>query len=67
LAFKSKFHPRYVPLFMVYPDSAALPGIANALTRAYLPELSLGEGLRLLRSIIGEPVGAVGRARHRPE
>jgi lysylphosphatidylglycerol synthetase-like protein (DUF2156 family) len=67
LAFKSKFHPRYVPLFMVYPDSAALPGIANALTRAYLPELSLGEGLRLLRSILGEPVGAVGRARSRPE
>jgi lysylphosphatidylglycerol synthetase-like protein (DUF2156 family) len=65
LAFKSKFHPRYVPLFMVYPDSAALPGIANALTRAYLPELSLGEGLRLLRSIIGEPVGAAGRARRR--
>lgn len=67
LAFKSKFHPRYVPLFMVYPDSAALPGIANALTRAYLPELSLGEGVRLLRSILGEPVGAVGRARSRPE
>jgi lysylphosphatidylglycerol synthetase-like protein (DUF2156 family) len=62
LAFKSKFQPCYVPIFMAYPDSAALPGIANALTRAYLPELSLGEGFRLLRSIIHESVGLVGRA-----
>jgi lysylphosphatidylglycerol synthetase-like protein (DUF2156 family) len=67
LAFKSKFHPSYVPLFMAYPDSAALPGIANALTRAYLPELSLGEGFRLLRSIVSERVGAAGRADRRAE
>jgi len=61
LAFKSKFHPSYVPLFMAYPDSAALPGIGNALTRAYLPDLSLGEGFRLLRNILRERVGGVGR------
>ena len=67
LAFKSKFHPRYVPLFMVYPDSAALPGIANALTRAYLPDLSLGEGFRLLRSILGTRVGTVGHPGRRPQ
>ncbi|AXJ09087.1 hypothetical protein CFN17_05220 [Arthrobacter sp. PM3] len=65
LAFKTKFHPRYVPLYMVYPDSAALPGIANALTRAYLPDLSLGEGFRLVRSIMSERVGAAGRAARR--
>jgi phosphatidylglycerol lysyltransferase len=52
LAFKSKFHPRYLPVFMVYPDSAALPGIGNALTRAYLPSLSPAEGFQLLRRIL---------------
>ncbi|WP_223979233.1 phosphatidylglycerol lysyltransferase domain-containing protein [Arthrobacter sp. NicSoilB8] len=67
LAFKSKFHPLYVPLFMVYPDSAALPGIANALTRAYLPELSLGEGFRLLRSILSKRTRTVARAGRRLE
>jgi lysylphosphatidylglycerol synthetase-like protein (DUF2156 family) len=62
LAFKSKFHPRYVPLYMVYPDSAALPGIANALTRAYLPDLSLGETVRLLRRIFGRKPTAPPRS-----
>jgi lysylphosphatidylglycerol synthetase-like protein (DUF2156 family) len=66
LAFKSKFHPSYVPLFMAYPDSAALPGIGNALTRAYLPDLSLGEGFRLLRNILRERVGGVGRPGRQP-
>ncbi|WP_354215949.1 DUF2156 domain-containing protein [Arthrobacter sp. UYCo732] len=37
LAFKAKFRPRYEPLYMLYPDAAALPAIANAVTRAYLP------------------------------
>ncbi|WP_426997057.1 bifunctional lysylphosphatidylglycerol flippase/synthetase MprF [Pseudarthrobacter sp. N5] len=55
LAFKGKFRPRYAPLYMVYPDSAALPGIGNALTRAYLPDLSLGEGFQLLRRILRRP------------
>jgi phosphatidylglycerol lysyltransferase len=52
LAFKGKFHPLYVPLYMAYPDSAALPGIANALTRAYLPDLSLGERFHLARRVL---------------
>ena len=55
LAFKSKFAPEYVPLFMAYPDPAALPAIANALTRAYLPDLSLGQGLVLARRIVERP------------
>ena len=55
LAFKAKFAPDYVPLFMTYPDPAALPAIANALTRAYLPDLSLGQGLVLARRIVERP------------
>ncbi|WP_171041362.1 bifunctional lysylphosphatidylglycerol flippase/synthetase MprF [Sinomonas susongensis] len=36
-AFKARFHPRWEPLYLAYPDPAALPAIANALVNAYLP------------------------------
>ena len=36
-AFKLKFSPRQVPLFLVFRDEAALPRIGVALTEAYLP------------------------------
>lgn len=67
LAFKRKFDPRYVPLYMVYPDSAALPGIGNALGRAYLPGLSLGEGFQLLHRILKRGSMAAGRSSSSPE
>ncbi len=51
LAFKAKFQPRYRPLFMVYPDAAALPAIAAAIAHAYLPDLALGHAWRLLRRL----------------
>jgi phosphatidylglycerol lysyltransferase len=49
LAFKAKFQPEYRPLYMAYPDPAALPAIATAIGRAYLPGLDLVQSLRLLR------------------
>ncbi|MCY0906146.1 bifunctional lysylphosphatidylglycerol flippase/synthetase MprF [Arthrobacter sp. H14-L1] len=52
LAFKSKFQPRYEPLFMLYPDAAALPSIANAIGRAYIPKVSVGQGFTLAGKII---------------
>ena len=52
LAFKAKFQPRYDPMYMVYPDPAALPSIANAIGRAYLPDVSIGESVRLVRSLL---------------
>lgn len=52
LAFKAKFQPRYVALHMVYPDVAALPAIANAVGRAYLPEISFGQGVNLARKVL---------------
>ncbi|MFC7449945.1 bifunctional lysylphosphatidylglycerol flippase/synthetase MprF [Rhodococcus daqingensis] len=53
LAFKSKFQPEYVPMHMTFADPAALPSIGNAIGRAYLPEVSVGQGVRLVRTMIG--------------
>lgn len=52
LAFKSKFQPRYESMHMTYADPAALPSIGNAVGRAYLPDVSLGQGFRLVRTMI---------------
>jgi phosphatidylglycerol lysyltransferase len=52
LAFKSKFQPRYEPMHMTFADPAALPSIGNAIGRAYLPDVSLGQGYRLVRTMI---------------
>jgi len=51
LAFKAKFQPEYHPLFMVYPDPAALPAIATAVARAYLPSFDAVGTVRLLRGL----------------
>lgn len=52
LAFKSKFQPRYEPMHMTFADPAALPSIGNAVGRAYLPDVSLGQGYRLVKTMI---------------
>lgn len=52
LAFKAKFQPEHVPLYMAYPDAAALPMIANAIGRAYLPKVSLGQSVALVRKLV---------------
>lgn len=52
LAFKSKFQPRYEPMHMTFADPVALASIGNAIGRAYLPEMSLGQGYRLVRTMI---------------
>ncbi|MDH6131385.1 phosphatidylglycerol lysyltransferase [Kitasatospora sp. MAA4] len=49
LAFKAKFQPEYRPLYMVYPDPAALANITRAIGKAYLPHLTPGQGVRLMR------------------
>jgi phosphatidylglycerol lysyltransferase len=52
MAFKAKFQPRYEPLYLAYADPAALPTIATAIARAYLPHLTPRQlsrlGLKLL-------------------
>lgn len=54
-AFKAKFQPTYRPMYMAYPDAAALPRIANAVSRAYLPHVTVRQGLRLAARMIGRP------------
>ncbi|WP_460864742.1 bifunctional lysylphosphatidylglycerol flippase/synthetase MprF [Rhodococcus aerolatus] len=49
LAFKAKFQPRYHPLYMIYPEVAALPRIGAALTHAYLPRLTAAQVFGMLR------------------
>ena len=49
--FKDKFQPVYQPLYLAYPDPAALGPIAIAIGRAYLPHLTSRQGLRLLTKI----------------
>ncbi|MFF2141288.1 rhomboid family intramembrane serine protease [Kitasatospora sp. NPDC058190] len=53
LAFKAKFQPEYRPMYMAYPDPAALPGITRAIGKAYLPHLTAAQGVRLMRKLSG--------------
>ncbi|GJF30118.1 membrane protein [Kitasatospora sp. NE20-6] len=51
LAFKAKFQPEYRPMYMVYPDPAALPAITRAIGKAYLPHMTPAQGVRLMRKL----------------
>jgi len=51
LQFKDKFHPVYQPLYLTYPDPAAIGSIATAIGRAYLPHLTSRQALRLLTKL----------------
>ncbi len=52
LAFKAKFQPEYRPLFLAYPDPAALPRIGTAIGRAYLPDVGPRQFGRLVRRVV---------------
>ncbi len=51
LNFKQKFQPRLVPLSLAYPDAMSLPAIAVAISRCYLPDLTLKDSAALVRSL----------------
>jgi lysylphosphatidylglycerol synthetase-like protein (DUF2156 family) len=53
LRFKAKFQPVYQPLYLAYPDPAALGSIATAIGLAYLPRLTSRQALRLLARLRG--------------
>lgn len=52
MAFKAKFQPRHRPLWLVYLDTAELPRIANAISQAYLPHLTLPQAGRLGHALL---------------
>jgi phosphatidylglycerol lysyltransferase len=52
LAFKEKFQPRYLPLFLLYPDAATLPRIGQAVAHAYLPVVSVRQTMGLLHKLL---------------
>jgi lysylphosphatidylglycerol synthetase-like protein (DUF2156 family) len=51
--FKSRFKPDYRTLYLYYQDPLQLPAIGRALSRAYLPGLSVRQSARLLRTLVG--------------
>ncbi|HTW00806.1 MAG TPA: DUF2156 domain-containing protein [Streptosporangiaceae bacterium] len=55
LRFKAKFQPEYEPLYLIYPDPAALGPIVIAIGRAYLPSLTSRQALRLLAKLRWSP------------
>jgi phosphatidylglycerol lysyltransferase len=60
--FKQKFQPELQTLVMAYADPFALPAIGTALARAYLPDLSLRQAVRFMRSL-GDRSAADSQAR----
>ncbi|WP_152916119.1 bifunctional lysylphosphatidylglycerol flippase/synthetase MprF [Arthrobacter sp. RIT-PI-e] len=64
-AFKSKFGPRYVPLYLCYQDPTTLPAIGQAITRAYAPDVNAVAMWRLLTAR-PRPEPAPGRAPDAP-
>ncbi|AEV87650.1 hypothetical protein ACWT_6638 [Actinoplanes sp. SE50] len=51
-AFKAKFQPVYLPLYLAYPDVTSLPRIGRAVMRAYLPGLTVRRALRLAVTVL---------------
>ncbi|ANY24559.1 bifunctional lysylphosphatidylglycerol flippase/synthetase MprF [Gordonia terrae] len=48
--FKKKFNPRYEPVYLAFRDESDLPRIGVAVSRAYLPDATTGQLVRLAAS-----------------
>ena len=51
LTYKLKFAPELRPLYLAYPDAAAIPAVGVALVRAYLPGLTARQLLAMTREL----------------
>ncbi|MBW3078112.1 DUF2156 domain-containing protein [Bifidobacterium sp. 81T8] len=49
--FKRKFQPSEEPVYVCYPDPAALPQLGLAVMRAYVPSVSVSEALAMLKTL----------------
>jgi lysylphosphatidylglycerol synthetase-like protein (DUF2156 family) len=61
LAFKARFQPTYHPLYLAYPDPVALPKIARAILRAYLPRITLRQSAAVTLRLIQRHRSRTGR------
>ena len=59
LAFKAKFQPEFRPLYLVYPDESALAEIGLAIARAYMPDATFVDWVRM-----GADMVIPGRGEH---
>jgi lysylphosphatidylglycerol synthetase-like protein (DUF2156 family) len=48
LKFKAKFQPVYRPMYMCYPEAAVLPRIGLGISHAYLPNMTVGQAVRMM-------------------
>ena len=48
LKFKAKFQPVYEPMYMCYPETAALTRIGLGISHAYLPNLTVRQTVRMV-------------------
>ena len=51
-AYKRKFKPRAVPMYLAVPDLVDLPTVGIAITRAYLPDLKPSQTARFAQVLI---------------
>ncbi len=51
LRFKSKFRPHFETISVAFPDPLALPAIGTAIVRAYLPGVTVRQGMSAMRSL----------------
>lgn len=56
--FKQKFQPEVHSWTMVFPSAMDLPAIGIAVTRSYLPHLSLVDAVKAMRELAGTGAGA---------
>jgi phosphatidylglycerol lysyltransferase len=55
LAFKSKFQPKLEPMYLIFPDESALLEIGIAIARAYMPEATLVDWVKMSAEMVTTP------------
>ena len=48
LRFKAKFQPEFRPMYLCYPEAGVLPRIGLAISRAYLPNMTVRQVVRMM-------------------
>jgi lysylphosphatidylglycerol synthetase-like protein (DUF2156 family) len=62
LAFKAKFQPEFRPMYLIFPDETALAEIGLAIARAYMPDATVMDWVRMSADMV-----LPGRGTHTPD